>query len=288
MRGIEKYHAGMPSEDRLFFLLKGLTDQELQNLWEQGLRCDPVHRAYSGSPRRVRIDLISREWRSAHGHSLFNLMRGPHELPWKRILIDVADQLHAGWGWTAHTMGDGTSEEVVEQHILALFDERMKAMWAKLDEDARAKLAHQIDIELAEQDRMTRQLADRQGTLHVTSASLGAGISAGLMTGAGALVIAQGSMSFIAGGLVGGVLAQLGAWLVVRLFGFWAGVEMAAGGGLAAVGGALASAPAAVAVAANMVMSTSYRKSIPTTLMLLCAHEQRRQLAEMERQGGFA
>lgn len=87
------------------------------------------------------------------------------------------------------------------------------------------------------------------------------------------------------GGLLGGALYQIGLWLVVRIFGWWSGAKLAIGSGAATIGGALVSTPALIAFAANALMSTSYRKTIPATLSLLCAHEMRRQLAAMENAG---
>jgi len=39
--------------------------------------------------------------------------RSDHELPWKRILIDVADNLNPGVGWTDFRMDDGRAEEAI-------------------------------------------------------------------------------------------------------------------------------------------------------------------------------
>jgi len=77
-------------------------------------------------------------------------------------------------------------------------------------------------------------------------------------------------------------LYQLGLWLVVRLFGVWSGAQLVAGGGAAAIGGALLSVPAAAVFVANALMTTSYRKTIPATLLLLSAHELRRQFADLK------
>jgi uncharacterized protein YaaW (UPF0174 family) len=77
-------------------------------------------------------------------------------------------------------------------------------------------------------------------------------------------------------------LYQIGLWIVVRIFGWWSGAQLVSGGGAAVIGGVLVSAPALIAFIANALMSTSYRKTIPATLSLLCAHEMRKQLAELE------
>ncbi|MBK9246101.1 MAG: hypothetical protein IPM30_14905 [Burkholderiales bacterium] len=272
----------MPYDDRLFVLLRELDDTELEAIWVTALRREISDKAFDTMPRHLRIDQISKEWRAIHGHTILNLWRGPHDLPWKRILIDVADKLKPGWGWTSFRIRDGSSEEQIERAILGYFDERAKAAWGAMKDSERAQMAQQLDAELSSAQTALTQSAGQAALGSVTMTSLGAGISAGLVTGAGALALAQGATSFAISGLMGGVLYQLGVWLIVRVFGIFTGAQLAVGGGAAAVGGALLSAPAAVAFAANALMTTSYRKTVPATLLLLTAHELRRQLAALE------
>lgn len=272
----------MPYNDRLFSLLQELDDQELRAVWEDALKCSPEHEDFAIGSREVRVLNISREWRAIHGHTLLNMRRGSHDLPWKRILIDVADKLKPGWGWSEFSMDGPQTEQEIEAAILRFFDDRAKETWADMSTEDRTRLADSIEQQLSATCTAVSKVAGASGARSVTASSLGAGISAGLLSGAGATVLAQGTASFAVGGVVGGALYQLGFWLVVRLFGAWSGVQLAAGGGAAAVGGAFLSAPAAIAFAANAVMSTSYRKSIPATLLVLTAHELRRQLSALE------
>jgi uncharacterized protein YaaW (UPF0174 family) len=272
----------MPYNDRLFFLLGELEDQELEQLWCEALRCSLDKDDFAAGSRDWRIGCLSREWRSAHGHTLLNLARSPHELPWKRILIDVADKLKPGWGWTAYRMDDDHTDEAIEAEILRLHDERIREAWDKLEPEEREKLADSIDEHISRTSDAVNRSSHVAGARIVTVTSLGNGVSAGLLTGAGALALAQGSGAALVGGLLGGTLYQLGLWLVVRVFGVWSGAQLVASGGAAAVGGALLSAPAAAVMAAHAVMTTSYSKTIPATLTLLTAHALRRQLAQLE------
>jgi len=272
----------MPYDDRLFRLLEELDDDELLAIWTQALRMEPGEQEFDRSPRPVRLFLLSAEWRSAHGHSLANVWRGPHELPWKRILIDVADKLKPGWGWTGFTMDDGATDEQIESFILRYYDERARESWAAMTDAQREATAQQLDAELRASRRVADSAGNKAAVGTVTVAGLSSGIGAGLMTGAGALLLAQGATSALVGGVLGGTLYQIGLWIVVRVMGVLSGAQLAASGGAAAVGGALLSAPAALAFLANAVMSTAYRKSIPATLMLLTAHQLRAQLAEWE------
>jgi len=272
----------MPYDDRLFALLRELDDQELRTIWVDALKCAPDRDDFAIGSRELKILNISKEWRAVHGHTLLNLRRGNHELPWRRILVDVADKLKPGWGWSDFRTDDERSDGEIEASILRYFDERAQEAWAKMSEEERAKLASSLEQELAHAQANVDASVRGAGISGITTSSLGAGIGAGLLSGAGALSLAQGATSFALSGLIGGTLYQLSFWIVVRVFGAWSGVQLMASGGLATVAGALLSVPALVAFAANAVMSTSYRKTIPATLALLTAHELRRQLADLE------
>jgi uncharacterized protein YaaW (UPF0174 family) len=272
----------MPYQDRLFQLLEALDTSELNSIWEAALRRKTSDEEFGVVSKELQIALISAEWRTVHGHSVRNMWRGSHELPWKRILIDVADKLKPGFGWTPHRMDDSITEPALEQEILGYFDERFRAAWEAMSESERQKLVDQLNAEAKVADQMVNRHALQAGLRGLTVTSLSAGIGAGLLSGAGALALAGGSGSFALGGLLGGSLYRLGLWLVVRVFGMLSGAQLVASGGAAAVGGALLSAPAAAAFLANAVMSTSYRKTIPATLMLLTVHELRRQVAQAE------
>jgi len=272
----------MPYDDRLFALLRELDDQELRTIWVDALKCAPDRDDFAIGSRELKILNISKEWRAVHGHTLLNLRRGNHELPWRRILVDVADKLKPGWGWSDFRTDDERSDGEIEAAILRYFDERAQEAWAKMNEEERAKLASSLEQELAQAQANVGASVRGAGISGITTSSLGAGIGAGLLSGAGALSLAQGATSFALSGLIGGTLYQLSFWIVVRVFGAWSGVQLMASGGLATVAGALLSVPALVASAANAVMSTSYRKTIPATLALLTAHELRRQLADLE------
>jgi uncharacterized protein YaaW (UPF0174 family) len=272
----------MLNNDRLLTLLSGLDDSELLAIWTKALLCEPDEDHFDKATHQQRVDLISMEWRAIHGHTLANQFRDPHALPWKRILIDVADKLQPGLGWTAYLMDDAHTEQEIEADIRRMYDQRVQDMWAKMSPTEREKLAQTLDGEFNAAASALTRTGKVAGLRSITVSSLGSGISAGLLTGAGALALAQGTTSMLVGGLLGGTLYQLGLWLVVRLFGFWSGAQLVASGGAAAVGGALLSAPAAAVFLANAVMSTSYRKTIPATMALLMAHELRRQFDEMK------
>ena len=271
----------MPYDDRLFTLLGELDDHELKSIWETALKRKAEYEDYARGSREYRIACISKEWRAVHGHSLRNLARGSHDLPWKRILIDVADKLKPGVAWTAYRVGDEYTEQEIEDAILGFVNERIQVAWDRMSESERETLAQSVDEELSQADRTFHRSAKGAGARHVTVSSLGAAITAGLLTAGGLTALAQGTTAYAVGGLLfSGTLSQLGLWVVVRLFGVWTGAQMAASGGLATVGAALVSLPAFAVFGANAVMSTAYRKTVPATVMLLTAHELRRQFQD--------
>ena len=272
----------MANNDRLFILLSELDDNELAHIWTQCLRMKPYAEFFGVDSKAHKINVISKEWRAIHGHTLFNRFRSDHELPWKRILIDVADKLKPGVCWTDFRMDDGRAEEEIEARVLEFFDQLMKARWEKMSEKEQQEMVNALNDSLDQTDEVIRAKASRAGFAPVTVASLSSGVAAGLLAGGGALLVAQSAAAGVVGGLLGGALYQIGLWLVVRILGWWSGAQLAIGGGAATIGGALVSMPAMIAFAANALMSTSYRKTIPATLSLLCAHEMRRQLAAME------
>lgn len=78
------------------------------------------------------IYTISREYRSAAGNSFTNIFRGDHELPYKKILIDVADKLKPGFWGTHYKIDDSVREEVIEEEILWYMIARYKKEWNTL------------------------------------------------------------------------------------------------------------------------------------------------------------
>jgi uncharacterized protein YaaW (UPF0174 family) len=273
----------MPGNDRLFQLLSELDDAELKNIWTTCLGKEPEDDYFEPGSKDHKVIVISKEWRAVHGHTLLNRFRNDHDLPWKQILIDVADKMKPGFGWTDFKLDDEHTEEEIETAILGFFDELVKLQWEKLSEEDRQKMVNNINDSLDHTAEVIRAKGNRAGFAPVTVSSLSSGIGAGLLAGGGALLVAQTAASGVVGGLLGGVLYQIGLWIVVRIFGWWSGAQLVSGGGAAVIGGVLVSAPALIAFIANALMSTSYRKTIPATLSLLCAHEMRKQLAELEK-----
>lgn len=122
----------MPYNDRLFQLLAALTPSELAALWTEALGKTTSDKDFWCASPEQQVVLISAEWRAAHGHTLRNRFRGEHDLPWKQMLIDVADKLKPGTTWTAYSMEDSITEPQLEHIILGYLEQRTSEKLAKL------------------------------------------------------------------------------------------------------------------------------------------------------------
>lgn len=94
------------------------------------------------------IYTISKEYRSAAGHSLINIIREDHELPYKLILIDVADKLYPGFFWTDYSFDDDSTEEEIEEEIEKYLSERAQKEWDKLSPLEKKRREEQLKQEL--------------------------------------------------------------------------------------------------------------------------------------------
>ncbi|MFH0821793.1 MAG: hypothetical protein V2B18_03515 [Pseudomonadota bacterium] len=92
---------------------------------------------------------ISKEYRAAAGHSLANLFRDDHELPYKTILIDVADKLCPD-GWTDHSLEDQSTEVEIEEEIMKYVNRRVEDDLKKLSPAEREKKAEEFRRRLEE------------------------------------------------------------------------------------------------------------------------------------------
>ena len=129
----------MPRNDRLFQLLAGLDDPELASLWVDSLGRKPAQDEYDQQTRDERIASVSKAWRAEHGNALLNVVRGPHDLAWKQILVDVADRLSPGLRGSPYKVGDAHTEPALELAVLQLYDDRLGPIWEQLTPEQRAK-----------------------------------------------------------------------------------------------------------------------------------------------------
>jgi uncharacterized protein YaaW (UPF0174 family) len=253
--------------------LRSLNADDLKSLLAGGLRIP--ERKLNGLQHEDLVILCSTELRSAAGSSTVNLTRKPHDFPYKQLLIDVADKLAPGitpLSWTKYRLKDQHNEDEIEQAILDLFEERARKWWGNLSEKKRAEFVDGINSVLHGSELTTKPT--KQGaTPHLQQQAIEQLIQTGLVAGL-SKVTAGGALGVFGISLVG----QLGWVILVQTLGWMAGLKIAVFGigGYGALGGAvtwLGTAAIGSAVAlpglVAMVDGPAYRKTVPTTIMLL-------------------
>jgi uncharacterized protein YaaW (UPF0174 family) len=180
--------------------------------------------------------LVSKELRSVAGNSLLNPFRGVHDLPYRRILVDVADKLTAGrLKWSPYRASGLESPAEIENYIAERIDARTAELYAAMSDDDKRKL----------QDSLTADMRSRglpEAVIRATMTAMSSGVISGVTLGP---VVA----SLLFGGL----------WTTI----FGLSVAQLVLGGIAA-GGPAGLALAAVAIAT----SPSYSKTIPAVYRL--------------------
>ena len=223
----------MPYGDKLFQRLSTAKRDELDEVL-LALRLDP--KKYERAADRDVVVEISRRLRSAAGHSVRNVFRDVHDLPYKKILIDVADKLAPGRGWTSFNIDGPESEEQIEDYIEDRVRARYRDHIERLPPNERAKVQAALEEDLR-----------KRGVPQNIISSVSAGLATGVL-GGGILGPAVASALF----------AGFWTWLVGLSL-----TELLLGGLLAGgpVGGALAGL--------TLLTATSYSKTIPTVVRLV-------------------
>ena len=261
------------SQDLLTQRLQSLVVDDLRSLLIGGLRLD--EKKLEGLRHTDLVILCSAKLRSAAGSSTLNLTRGSHEFHYKQLLIDVADKLTRGGtplSWTNYRLKDGHKEEEIEQVVLDLFEERARRWWRKLSETKRQEFVDGINSALHSDENVASRVKQGVAPL-LQQQAIEQLIQTGLIAGL-AQVSAGGALGVVGVSLIG----QLGWVILVQTLGWMAGLKIAVFGigGYGALGGAvtwLGSAAIGSAVALPgmvlLVDGAAYRKTVPTTVMLL-------------------
>jgi uncharacterized protein YaaW (UPF0174 family) len=261
------------SQDLLTQRLQSLVIDDLRSLLVGGLRLD--EKKLEGLQRTDLVMLCSAKLRSAAGSSTLNLTRSPHEFPYKQLLIDVADKLTQGntpLSWTKYRLNDEHHEEEIEQVVLDLFEEQARRWWQKLSEKNRNDFVDGINAAMNCDENVASQIKPG-ATPFIQQQAIEQLIQSGLIAGL-SQVSAGGALGIVGISLVG----QLGWLILLQTVGWMAGLKIAVFGigGYGALGGAvtfLGSTAAGGAVALPGVIALAdgpaYRKTVPTTVMLL-------------------
>ena len=261
------------SQDLLTQRLQSLVVDDLKSLLIGGLRLEETK--LEGLPHTDLVILCSAKLRTAAGSSTLNLTRSPHQFPYKQLLIDVADKLTQGTtplSWTKYRLKDQHGEEEIEQVILELFEEKVRRWWQKLPEAKRLEFVDGINSVMHSDQDFTK-LTKKGAAPLLRQQAIEQLIQTGLITGL-AQVSAGGALGVIGVSLIG----QLGWVILAQTLGWMAGLKIAVFGigGYGALGGAVtwlgtAAIGTAVALPGTVLLldGAAYRKTVPTTLMLL-------------------
>src|SRR6266404_7232184 len=111
----------MPKNDTIFRRLKKATPVEIEEI------CKSLRLKVPAT-----ADEISKGYRRAAGHELPNIFREAHELPYRRILVDVADKLKPGLMWSDFTMTSRHPNMKIEDSILEFIAKRVDEELARI------------------------------------------------------------------------------------------------------------------------------------------------------------
>ncbi len=190
---------------------------------------------------------ISKEYRSAAGHTIGNWFRGDHDMPYKEILADIANKLKPKKDKSVYLLGDGRSEEDIENKILDYFAIKIADELNRLQPEERAKKLEEIQQHLNEGKNPDVHIGTIKEIEKVLTATTVTSLSvASLLTG-----------PLTASLFYSGIFA--GLWAGV--FGMSSSLLLLTGTGV----GTLVSLP----VLLLLLGSPSYRKTIPVTLQLI-------------------
>lgn len=223
------------TDDTLIQRLRLATRDDLKTLLETDLRVSRDQ--YRGATYEQLIAAVSKELRSAAGHSLLNVWRNPHQLPYKRILVDVADKLAPGrFKWSQFTVDGPESESEIEDYINERFRILIEQYLKSLNESDKVELQKRVETNLRAQ-------------------------------GLPASVVAS-SMAALASGTITGVL--IGPIVAAAIFGsFWTWLFGLSIGQLI-LGGIAGGGPIGILVAGAIIATgTSYSKTIPAVTRLI-------------------
>jgi len=219
--------------DLIFKRLKMANEAELMGI------CMALRIQYYPS---MLLDLISKKYRRAAGHSLMNPTRSAHALPYKRILIDVADKLKPGLLWTKYKMDDNFSEIDIEEKIIEFANIRLENELKKLSP--------------AERERASEILEQKLKDLGVNQAAINATVTAFTSGSIGVALATPAAMS---------VFYTSGQVLVAALF----GVAVVPTTFQLILTGTGVGAAFALPMAAVTLAGPAYRKIIPVTMRLI-------------------
>lgn len=240
----------MPRGDKLWQRLESAEPGELHYI----AKFNDVEDA-SAKSKGALVEEVSKELRANGGHTVANWFRDSHELPYKVLLVDVADKLAPGWGGTDFETEDAATEESIEEYIWARHFKLVQEKLAELKPEERFKL-----------DEEVRQHLRSQGASSEVIRQAGVFIGGGALAAAGATTLAV-------------QLAVASGWFA----GIWAGLFGPSTWLIAVAGGTIF---AVVAVPTSLLIAggPAYRKTVPSVIGLIAVRK-RLEIERMLNQG---
>lgn len=190
---------------------------------------------------------LSKEYRSVAGHTIGNWFRGDHDMPYKQILVDVANKLKPKNDKSIFSLEDGRTEEAVEKKILEYFSQKIADELNKLSLEEREKKIEQFKEAFRDNKNLditndsVNQIAKALSTTTIATSTV-----VSLLTG-------PITASIFYSGTVASIWASM--------FGMSSSLLLLTGTGV----GTLVALPALLLI----LGSPSYKKTIPVTLQLI-------------------
>jgi len=254
-RDAEKYkdvptNKGSYYNDIIFQRLEIATEAEIRKI------CEALKVEYFPS---IPIGYLSKEYRQAAGHSMANLTRSSHSLPYKRILIDIADKLKPGIGWTNFKMDDEYTEEEIENKIFEFMTIRFEEQFQKLPEKDKREVEDLLSAQLQKNGL-------KQTTINATIAALSSGgLGVALAGTAASTIFAQTALI----GTLSNILFGTGAVIYSSSASSVAAVYLAPTASQVILCGTGVGVIIAVPLLAATLGGPAYRKTIPATLQMI-------------------
>lgn len=190
---------------------------------------------------------ISKEYRSAAGHTIGNWFRGEHDMPYKEILADIANKLKPKKDKSVFMLGDGRTEEDIENKIVDYFSIKIADELNKLTPEERARKLKELMESFDKGEIPNENFESIKKIEKVLAATMVTSVSvASLLTG-------SLTASLFYSGAIAGIWASI--------FGMSSSLLLLTGTGV----GTLVSLP----VLLLLLGSPGYRKTIPVTLQLI-------------------
>jgi uncharacterized protein YaaW (UPF0174 family) len=153
------------------------------------------------------VKKISAELRLAASWSLDNIGRPPHDFSYKKILIDVADKLAPGLGWTKFKLIGPESEDEIEDYIYERFLILMEKHLKSMNVADKAKLQKNVENALRKQglpEQVVQATLTSLATGTLTGVIVGPIIASAIFGGFWTWLFGLSLGQLILGGVAGG------------------------------------------------------------------------------------